>query len=68
MKLKLIRARAPSTTVKNILGYLVQYEKTQVQAPGTTFSTFRDEVRLEGGHGNCCCFATFTEVHQGAHI
>ena len=36
----------------------LQYKKRQIQAPGTTFSTFSDEVRLEGGHGNCCRFAT----------
>ena len=23
---------------------------------------------MEGGHGNCCRFATLTGVHQGAHI
>ena len=46
----------------------LQYKKRQIQAPGTTFSTFSDEVRLEGGHGNCSRFATLTGVHQGAHI
>ena len=40
----------------------------QIQVPGTTFSTFSDKVRLEGGHENCCRFATLTGVHQGAHI
>ena len=47
----------------------LQYEKPQkIQAPGTTFSNFGDEVWMEGGHGNCCRFATLTGVHQGAHI
>ena len=46
----------------------LQYEKRQIQAPGTTFSTFSDGVRLEGGHGKCCRFATLKGVYQGAHI
>ena len=58
-----IRA-AGSTAVKSIPGTLT----TTIQAPGTTFSTFSDEVRLEGGHGNCCRFATLTGVHQMPHI
>ena len=45
----------------------LQYEKRQIQAPGTTSSTFGDEVGMEGGHGNCCRFATLTGVHQQAH-
>lgn len=39
------------------------YTKPQIQAPGTTFSIFSDEVRLEGGHGNCCSFGTLKGVH-----
>ena len=23
---------------------------------------------MNGGHGNCCRFATLTGVHQGAHV
>ena len=46
----------------------LQYKKRQTHAPGTTFSTFSDEVRLEGGHGNCYRFAILTGVHQEAHI
>ena len=42
----------------------LQYKKRQIQAPGTTFSTCSDEVSMEGGHGNCCQFATLTGVHQ----
>ena len=34
----------------------LQCKKRQIQTPGTTFSTFSDEVRLEGGHGNWCRF------------
>ena len=52
--------------VKNILDYSTN--KQQIRASGTTFSTFSDDVRLDGGHGNCCRFATITGVHQGAHI
>ena len=40
----------------------------RIQAPVTTFSTFSEGVRLEGGPGNCCRLATLTGVHQGAHI
>ena len=46
----------------------LQYKKPPIQAPGTTFSTFSDEVPLEGGHGNCCRCVTLTGVHRGAHI
>ena len=46
----------------------LQHEELHIQAPGTTFSNFGDEVWMEGGHGNCCRFATLTGVHQGAHI
>ena len=46
----------------------LQYKKRQIQAPGTPFSIFGDDVGMEGGHGNCCRFATLTGVHQGAHI
>ena len=46
----------------------LQYKKRSIQAPGTTFSTFSDEVRLEGEHGNCCRFATLTGANQRAHI
>ena len=63
-----IRAPVPSTAaVRNVLGYS-QYKKRQIQAPGATFSNFGDEVEMEGGHGNCCRFATLTGVRQGAHI
>ena len=34
----------------------LQYKKPQIEAPGTTFSIFSDEVRLEEGDGNCCRF------------
>ena len=63
---KRVRAPAPSTTVKNT--WLKQCKKRQIQAPGTTFSTFSDAVRLGGGHRNCCRFAALTGEHQGAHI
>ena len=46
----------------------LQYNKTKIQAPGTTFSIFRDKVRPEGGHEKSCRFGALTEVHQGAHI
>ena len=46
----------------------LQYKKRQIQAPGATFASFRGGIRLQGGHGNCCRFATFTRVHQGAHM
>ena len=46
----------------------LQYKTPQIQAPGTTFSFFGDEVGVQGGHGNCCRFATLAGVHQGAHI
>ena len=45
----------------------LQYKEPQIRAPGTTFSIFSGEVRLEG-HGSCCRFATLTGVLQGAHI
>ena len=63
------RVPGTSTYVMSSKKYTrLQYKKRQIQAPGTTFSTFSDGVRLEGGHGNCCRFATLTAVHQGAHI
>ena len=43
-----------SRTAANKLIWL-QHKKPQIQAPGTTFSVFGDEVRLEGGHGNWGC-------------
>ena len=46
----------------------LQYKTPQVQASGTNTSIFSDEVHVEGGHRNCCRFATLTGVHQGAHI
>ena len=46
----------------------LQYKKRRIQAPGTTFSVFGNEVGMKGGHENCCRFATLTGVHQGAHI
>ena len=45
-----------------------QYEKLKIQEPGTTFSNFSDEIRLEGGPEKCCRFGKLTGVHQGAHI
>ena len=42
--------------------------ETKIQATGTTFSNFRDEVRPEGGHEKCSRFGTLTGVHQEAHI
>ena len=56
----------PSTAVKNFTW--LQYKKRQIKAPRTTLSDFVDEAGMEGGHGNCCRFATLTGVHQGAHI
>ena len=44
----------------------IQYRKRQIKAPGTTFSSFGEEVAMEGDHGSCCRFATLTEVDQGA--
>ena len=32
--------------------FAIQYKKRQIQAPGTTFSDFGDDVGVEG-HGNC---------------
>ena len=46
----------------------LQYKKPKIQAPGTTFLTFSDKVRYEGGHETCCRFGTLTGLHQGAHI
>ena len=34
---------------KTYLGYSTR-KKPKIQAPGTTFSNFSDEVHLEGGH------------------
>ena len=48
----LVRAPSRSTAVKKCL--TTEYKKRRIQAPGTTFSTFSDEVRLEGGHGSFC--------------
>jgi len=53
---QVIRVRT-SWAVKSIPCTWLQHEKRQIQAPGTIFSTFSDDVRLEG-HGNCCRFAT----------
>ena len=59
--------RVPGTCVVSGKKYTwLQYKKRQ--APGTTFSTFSDEVRLEGEPGKGCRFATLTGVHQGARI
>ena len=43
-------------------------QETEIQAPGTMFSNFSDEVCLEGGQNKCCRFGILTGVHQGAHI
>ena len=51
-------------STNNTFGYSTTNRKFK---PGITFSNFSDEVRLEGGHENCCRFATLTGVHQGAH-
>ena len=61
-----MQAAARSTAVKNILGYSTGNGKLKHLEPH--FSTFSDEVRLQGGQGNRCRFATLTGVHQGAHI
>ena len=57
-------ARSTAETKKTWL----QYKKTAIQASGTTFSNFSDEIRPEEGHGKCCRFGTLTGVHQDAHI
>ena len=44
--------------------YLTPVQNRQVQAPGTSFLPCSDEVRPEGGHGNCCYFTTLTGVHE----
>ena len=62
------RVRAPLLFLPSKTYTWLQYEKPQIQAPGTTFSSFGDEVWMVGGHGNCCRFATLTGVHQGTHI
>ena len=46
----------------------LQYKIPQIQAPGTTFSIFGDEVGMEGDHGNCCRFATLTPECVEEHI
>lgn len=51
-----------------ICTWLQQYKKPQIQQPGTTFSNLSDELRLPGGHRNCCRFATLTGTYQGSHI
>ena len=51
-----------------MLGYYLQYKKQQIQAPGHIFSDISDEVRIEGGHGNCRRFGTLTGVHQRGFI
>ena len=58
------RGRKRKTLGKNS----TRYEKPKIQAPGTTFSNFSDEVGPEGGRGKCCRFGTLTGVYQGAHI
>ena len=63
-----VRARTSSCSLYNRKKYAWLQYKPQIQAPGTTFSIFSDEVRLDGGRGNCCRLATFTGVHQGTHI
>ena len=42
----------------------VQYKKLKIQAPGTTCSNCSDELRLEGGCGECGRLGTLTGVHQ----
>ena len=39
----------------------LRYKKPNIQAPGTTFSKFSDEVRPEGEHEKCRRFGTLTE-------
>ena len=70
IKIKLARKNTyePLLLLQQQQLFLATVKKGQIQAPGTTFSTLSDEVRLERGHGNCCRFATLTELHQGAHI
>lgn len=41
-----------------------QNKKPQVQQPGTTFSNFSDELRLQRGHRNCYHLGALTGVHQ----
>ena len=43
--------------------WLQQRKKPQIQGPGTTFSSFGDEVGMEGDNANCC---RFTNTHGGA--
>jgi len=45
---------------------LQQHKKPKIQAPGTTFSKFSDDVRPERGQGKCCRFDPLTGLHQGA--
>ena len=61
-----VRASALSTAAKKYS--CLQYKKSQSQAPGTTFSSFSDEVHLEGGHVNYCRFAKLAGLHQGARV
>ena len=45
-----IRAPVPSTAEKKKTW--IQYKKRRIQATGTTFSNFGEEVGMKGGHGN----------------
>ena len=66
--LKLVRRTSSCSFYSSKEYTWLQYKKSQNQVPRTAFSTFDNEVRLEGGHGNCCRLATLTGVHQGAPI
>ena len=59
---------SPLVEQKKILGCSSQYERPEIQAPGTTFLNFSDEDRPEGGDGTCCRFGTLTGEHRGVHI